>query len=756
MMGTAGDDIGLPAAADRRRRVALAAEPAIRIGPVTVDPPSRRVSHRDGREAIVDPRSMKVLVALLRCPGAVFSRDDLFESCWEGRFVTDDAVDRAVLRLRRAIGPVVDSAIVVETVTKVGHRAVLPAPHDRTLADGLETRRTRPPSGRGSTAALAALALAAFLLAVLWAAWPRFDPVRPQSVGILPFAAAAAEDRPLALGLGDQVRSDLSSRSDLQIVIVDPRADGPADDGAAAALGRGLGLTYVIGGRLGRNGPDLAISAWLVETASGRRIWGESVAAPFAGIGGAQERLGARLASALGLQLTPSLRGRPPSGEVQALYLSARALMRGRRFGQVRAAAGLLRDAASRDPDFAPVHARLGLALLLGAPRGDAEAVAAARAEAVPHLRRALRLAPDLAEAHAAMGLAEGFSSPSGMAHFRRAAELDPNDPEIQMWAGHVHGAQLDFESQLAAYRRAHRLDPLWRVAALTLIEAAASLGRPEIAEPVAARFATNAGPGGREAKAALALAANDLSGAYEDLQALMNIPELRDEAHWSTIALLDEAGLSRLAERYAGSKGRWRLRRTGATVDAAEIIAAHGKDTEFSIQAELLPVAVKRLVASGRAGELASLYDTPGGLLRISRLRPPAAQSLIVDAATVALVLRQAGRSGEADRLLAAAARQAAAMARGPAPSHALASAAAIYAAMDRREAALALLERAAEAGWVYRGRESLAEIGEEPAFAALRGTPRFEALRSRFRGVLDRERRQILELIRRGGDPA
>ena len=29
--------------------------------PVLVDPPSRRVIHDDGREAVVDPRSMKVL-----------------------------------------------------------------------------------------------------------------------------------------------------------------------------------------------------------------------------------------------------------------------------------------------------------------------------------------------------------------------------------------------------------------------------------------------------------------------------------------------------------------------------------------------------------------------------------------------------------------------------------------------------------------------------------------------------------------------
>ena len=192
-MDAAADEAGLPGATGRCRRVALAAEPSIRIGPILVDPPSRRVLNDDGREAIVDPRSMKVLVALLRFPSSVFSRDELFDCCWEGRFVTDDAVDRAVLRLRRSIAPVVDDMIVVETVTKVGHRAVVHSCHGLS-----EPKQAAAPEGKERVREAwmpAALVLAAVLLASLfWVALPRYDPPRDTSVGILPFAAAAAEE----------------------------------------------------------------------------------------------------------------------------------------------------------------------------------------------------------------------------------------------------------------------------------------------------------------------------------------------------------------------------------------------------------------------------------------------------------------------------------------------------------------------------------------------------------------------------------
>ena len=44
---------------------------------------------------------MQVLVALHRAFPNVVSRDDLIASCWEGRVVGDDAINRAIGRLRR-------------------------------------------------------------------------------------------------------------------------------------------------------------------------------------------------------------------------------------------------------------------------------------------------------------------------------------------------------------------------------------------------------------------------------------------------------------------------------------------------------------------------------------------------------------------------------------------------------------------------------------------------------------------------------
>jgi tetratricopeptide (TPR) repeat protein len=68
---------------------------------------------------------MQVLVALYRAGGAVISKDDLAQSCWEGRVVGEDAINRVLSRLRRVSEGIAKGIFHVETVTRVGYRLVI-------------------------------------------------------------------------------------------------------------------------------------------------------------------------------------------------------------------------------------------------------------------------------------------------------------------------------------------------------------------------------------------------------------------------------------------------------------------------------------------------------------------------------------------------------------------------------------------------------------------------------------------------------
>jgi hypothetical protein len=157
---------------------------------------------------------------------------------------------------------------------------------------------------------------------------------------------------------------------------------------------------------------------------------------------------------------------------------------------------------------------------------------------------------------------------------------------------------------------------------------------------------------------------------------------------------------------------------------------------------------AAKLMLNHGRARELAVSFDNPIGLLGI-RARLPLRADQLHEVPVVALALRQAGRAGDANRLLSEAERMMDAVyRRGRVPFRFDADAAAVSATQGRSGSALAKLERAMDRGWTHSGNTDLRDIGDEPAFLTLRGHPRFERLRARLAAHRVRERREIAQL--------
>jgi Tol biopolymer transport system component/DNA-binding winged helix-turn-helix (wHTH) protein len=87
--------------------------------------PSRCEIEAGARREYVQPRVMQVLTALAQADGAVVSRDALIDSCWEGRIVGDDAINRCIVKIRKIVAQDANTAISVETVARVGYRLIV-------------------------------------------------------------------------------------------------------------------------------------------------------------------------------------------------------------------------------------------------------------------------------------------------------------------------------------------------------------------------------------------------------------------------------------------------------------------------------------------------------------------------------------------------------------------------------------------------------------------------------------------------------
>lgn len=142
-------------------KIDLAHEPDILIGPLTVSP-SRRELSRDGAHVVLEHRVMQVLIALHRAQATVVSRDDLIATCWEGRFVSDDALNRVISRLRRALSAVGGDVLGIETLSRIGYRLYRFDGHDapppgQALSDGRTAGRRAMVMGMAGMVGVTAL-----------------------------------------------------------------------------------------------------------------------------------------------------------------------------------------------------------------------------------------------------------------------------------------------------------------------------------------------------------------------------------------------------------------------------------------------------------------------------------------------------------------------------------------------------------------------------------------------------------------------
>lgn len=97
----------------------LAREVDLALGPAKMSPSLRQFT-ANGTSETVEPQVMKVLVSLARHAGEVIGRDDLVASCWDGRIIGEDAIQRAIAKVRK-LGET-SGAFAVETIPKVGYR----------------------------------------------------------------------------------------------------------------------------------------------------------------------------------------------------------------------------------------------------------------------------------------------------------------------------------------------------------------------------------------------------------------------------------------------------------------------------------------------------------------------------------------------------------------------------------------------------------------------------------------------------------
>jgi TolB-like protein/DNA-binding winged helix-turn-helix (wHTH) protein/cytochrome c-type biogenesis protein CcmH/NrfG len=742
-------------------RVDLAATPDFDLGNVRVRPVRRQLVVAGSEIRELEPRVMQVLVALAQARGEVVSRDELNDRCWDGRIVGDDSINRCILALRRLAKSIDPPPFTIETVAKVGYSLVV-----NEAAAPTEVRHAAPagpesPPGTAAPAVLppqrswwrrapvrvaATIVILAAILIAVWQGARISKAAEPARIAVLPFRNLAAGDSYFAEGVAEEVMGQLSREP--QFRVIGRTSAAMFKNADVREVGRRLDVDYVLDGSVRSQNGRVRVNVALVNASDGIQLWSDSYDGRLDDIFAIQQRIGAATADALERKLVraPQLDGPlVTSGEVYALYLTARGLLRSRDTPKMEAAIELLRQAIKLDPNYAPAWSSLGAATAMAGAGKEDVAVTQRRAEG--YVRRALRLAPDLAEAHGALGMVLGQGSPEARAHIRRAAALDPNSAENQFWLGNVEFGEGNFDRALQAYRRASEIDPLWFVPGRSAVSRAVQMGDLREAQGYIDRM-KDPHPAAMF-RMRIAFERGDFSEAARIVSGPIQSSDWR-AMPTRRAALGNILHLLGLPDRGLFDPEVALFRSEVDGVPSAQEWRSHNATPEDSyVNGVWNQLAVKRLLGAGRGFEVLPYFDGPTGLLGLRPGKSDNVTSMVEAAPLVALVLRQGGRAQEADRLLAEAD---AAMARifrqGRVPNAFYAKAAQVWAVQGKRERALAALEQAVARGWLFTGITDLPDLAEEPAFASLRGDPRFERLRARIAAHMAKERRETAAL--------
>jgi len=288
------------------------------------------------------------------------------------------------------------------------------------------------------------------------------------SIAVLPFdnMSGDPDQEYFADGMTEDLITDLSKVSGLFVVARNSSFAYKAKAVDVRTVAAELGVRYILQGSIRKLGDRVRINAQLIDAKTGENLWAERYDRPFNDVFKLQDEVGAKVVTALSVQLTPgeaeSLK-RVHTNNVAAYEMFIRA--RESRYPPVperaRNAIRLFKRVIEMDPEFAGgyagVSSMLGLRGLFG--YGDAEE---ATDQAIKMAEKAIAVDETFGWSYIALGytyLANGWYEDAVSAG-REAIARQPSDADSHADLGLILGFSGKYTAGVEAIDQALRLNP--------------------------------------------------------------------------------------------------------------------------------------------------------------------------------------------------------------------------------------------------------------------------------------------------------
>jgi TolB-like protein/DNA-binding winged helix-turn-helix (wHTH) protein/Tfp pilus assembly protein PilF len=480
-----------------------------RFGVFEVDVAAREL-RKKGSRVKLQQQPFELLMILLEHPGQVVTREDLRQRLWPADVYVDfdRGLNKAMVKLREALGDSSDSPIYVETLPRVGYRFIGPiqnggaqagavaddvAPRIAALASAevaaapeVSAFTTPFPATAPAPAATPTTArkfrwrlalsffvvlLAALALGTIWARRHRAALVAPiRSIAVIPLDNLSGDPGQdyLAAGMTDELTTMLAKNSSLRVVSRTSVMQYKGVHRPLPEIAQALGVDGILEGSIERAGDKVHMTIQLIQSPSDSHVWAESYDRNVNDL----VTLPSDAAKTIAKKLNAEVAKPAPA----ARYVNPEAhdaVMRGMYFwyaSKYEEAGKHFQNATQIQPDYALAWAGLSMYYGASAVSGskDPRDVFGLEEEAA---KKAVELDDTLAEAHNALGgcyLFHDWNWDAALREFDRAIALDPKFAEPRYLRAMVFSTLNRFDEAIAAQKEADEADPFARPWALS------------------------------------------------------------------------------------------------------------------------------------------------------------------------------------------------------------------------------------------------------------------------------------------------
>lgn len=419
---------------------------------------------------------MDVLLALAARPGELVSRQTLLDEVWNDVVVLDDTLTKAVQVLRGHLDDKPGNPEFIRTVPRKGYELIAPvAALDDAPSSAAATSETgsaslvKPSEPRRWPFGLAA-GLGLVILCI--AGYYSVSRINSETITVAVIPPVASSDTSdlgfVGEGLADYLIARLSHSQRLEVVARRSSFGMRDTDTNVRAIGDQLGARYLVEGSLRREGKDLLLTLFLVDSEVGTNVWTTQIRGPIDNFSRLQiesaKQIRTAFRSKLGIALDAVVETRTPiSEQAYRKFLEARYqwTLRGER--RIDRSIRLLEEALAIEPDYAAAHLAIAQSVAVRPFYTDAP-VASQFERARVSAERALILDPALEAEVAAL---EGFMLfkerrwTQAQASLLHALDLAPENLNALYWYSWFLSQIGRYDEALSQLLIAHKLDPV-------------------------------------------------------------------------------------------------------------------------------------------------------------------------------------------------------------------------------------------------------------------------------------------------------